>query len=442
MAVEGTLDTFRLSDILQVVSHQRKTGILTVQGAADIVAISFLRGQVVAADALSRTVEEGLGEVLVRQGLLTREQLEKVAARHQSGGGRLIDLLVDEEGAVGRNELLAALREQTQGLLLDLLGWRQGEFKFYSGDEVSYEEGFVPISIEELLLRHLELGGDDAATVPDDDAVYERVDPPPREVRERLGEPRPDEAGDEVLWLSREEIEVWEATARGETVAGLVVETGLDPYKVRFALHRLLRGGAVALAGAAAPAAAEPVPRPAPAVPIRPVADVVTPPAPAPAPVLAAPRRAAVPRVEQWAAALLGLALAAGVAVFLLRAPERLLFPFPWQAGEKAAQVEAEMAAGYLKIDRAATTFYLLSGRFPDRLDRLVEMRLLDAPDLDGPDGAPLAYAAREDGYSLRPAGDDAPGATSEQIGGNFLLDPNFLAAQPSSSEPPLVLLD
>ena len=173
MAVEGSLEAFRLSDILQVVAHQRKTGILTVQGESDIVAISFLRGQVVAADALTRTVEDGLGDVLVRQGLLTREHFDAVAARNQAGAGRLIDLLV-EGGRVGRAELLAALREQTQTVLLELLDWQQGEFKFYSGDEVSFEDGFVPISIEELLLRHLEVWEGDAAAVPGDDAVHER----------------------------------------------------------------------------------------------------------------------------------------------------------------------------------------------------------------------------------------------------------------------------
>ena len=53
MAVEGTLDLFRLPEILQVISQERKTGILTVQGADDIIAVSFLQGRIVAADALN-----------------------------------------------------------------------------------------------------------------------------------------------------------------------------------------------------------------------------------------------------------------------------------------------------------------------------------------------------------------------------------------------------
>src|ERR1043166_4776128 len=71
MAVEGTLDLFKLPEILQLVSQQKKTGILTVQGQQDIVAISFLNGGIVAADALNHTLEEGLGQVLVGEGLLS-----------------------------------------------------------------------------------------------------------------------------------------------------------------------------------------------------------------------------------------------------------------------------------------------------------------------------------------------------------------------------------
>ena len=46
MAVEGTLDLFQLPEILQLISQQQKTGILTVQGQNDIVAISFLSGKI------------------------------------------------------------------------------------------------------------------------------------------------------------------------------------------------------------------------------------------------------------------------------------------------------------------------------------------------------------------------------------------------------------
>ena len=78
MALEGDLRLFRLPDILQVISQQQKTGILTVQGDQDILAVSFLRGDIVAADALNQNFETGLGEVLASQGLVRPESLSRL----------------------------------------------------------------------------------------------------------------------------------------------------------------------------------------------------------------------------------------------------------------------------------------------------------------------------------------------------------------------------
>jgi hypothetical protein len=154
MSVEGSLDLFSLPEILQMISQQGKTGILTIQGQQDIVAISFLAGRIVAADSLAHTVEEGLAKLLVSEGLLSAAELARAGAEHQVSGGRLLDLLV-ERRYLTRPQLLAALRLQTIRQLEALLRWQAGDFKFYGGDEVSYEEGFEPISVEDLLLRTL-----------------------------------------------------------------------------------------------------------------------------------------------------------------------------------------------------------------------------------------------------------------------------------------------
>src|SRR3954466_5053719 len=175
MAVEGTLDLFKLPEILQLVSQQKKTGILTVQGQQDIVAISFLNGRIVAADALNQTLEEGLSQILLKEGMISAPDLARAASEHQASGGRLIDLLA-ERRYVERAQILEALRLQTYRLLEQLLRWSQGDFKFYSGDEVSYEEGFVPISVEELLIN---AGPGFAAAAAEKAAAAPPAPPPP-----------------------------------------------------------------------------------------------------------------------------------------------------------------------------------------------------------------------------------------------------------------------
>ncbi|HEY4593567.1 MAG TPA: DUF4388 domain-containing protein [Thermoanaerobaculia bacterium] len=402
MAVEGTLDLFKLPEILQLVSQQKKTGILTVQGQQDIVAISFLNGRIVAADALNQTLEEGLSQILLKEGMISAPDLARAASEHQASGGRLIDLLA-ERRYVERAQILEALRLQTYRLLEQLLRWSQGDFKFYSGDEVSYEEGFVPISVEELLIN---AGPAFAAAAAEKAAAAPPA--PPRPVPAPA--PPPPMASPAA------------APARPQPVA---------PARP-----------------------APPVPIPPPAVP-RPVA------APVPASTIApmvppdnlesgpfrkmkAEPRPLPPPSPVWVGRTLAVLLAVLV-VAALRVPSSLLLPFPWQQRERETLVRDQRAALYLKIDRAAKTWYLLKGSFPDRLQELVGAGLLASSDLKDPEGRPLQYVATEESYTLKPLenGKPVPGTeATEAITGNFLLDPEFLNVPPESTAAPLVLLD
>jgi len=489
MAIEGSLETFQLPEILQMISAQRKTGILTVQGEADIVAISFKDGHVVAADALNQTVEEGLGQILASQGLVSPRDFAAVSAEHDGGGKRLLDLLL-ERGLVERGQLLEALRLQTYRLLLQLLRWEQGDFKFYSGEEVAYEEGFYAISIEELLIRSLsDLGEDDQLGGPPDLAVaYERVaGAPPIQYLTQDGAPREGSG----VWIAAEDRPFVERLDGRTPVGALADATGVGHYRALFTLYKLLRAGAVravparAQGGAAAtppapgagrPAAHAPAPALRGAAPAPPAA---APPAPRPVPpptfgvvargrdaapeealpdVAAAPPATghlrqmvarAVPTRPGLAAVAVPRLAALGVAlaVFALPwlAPRRLLLPFPWQESARSGLERNQRNAGYLQIDRAARTFFLLEGHYPDGLQELVTGNLLSPSALADPAGRRLAYSAENLAYEVEPVagGEPVPElGIREAITGDFLLDPDFLDLPERPDRPPLVLLD
>ena len=396
MAVEGTLGVFRLPEILQLIAQQGKTGILTVQGPHDMVAISFLRGDIVYADALNQPAEEGLERVLVGDGLVRREDLARAAAEIQTGGGRLIDVLVERQH-LSRPELLEALRLQTFRLLEQLLLWQEGDFKFFSGEEVSYEEGFAPIRVQDLLIRSvedLEEEGRRPQALPSP--------PPPSPLP-----PRP-------------------------TLVPVPPEPPRPPMSI--APHPVVPPPPPA----ALPVAVEPRREAVIVVPEEPAAE--------PGAAAAAAGAAAVVRAPGWPAALLGAALAVSLAAGLLLAPQRVLLPLPFQRGEREALLAAQRASLYAKLDRAARTSFVLDGHFPERLETLRGRGLLGAVDLRDPEGRPLAWQGGQESYAVRPAaaaGPLAAGAGRGTIRGDFQLDPEFLSARPEGqAAQPLVLLD
>lgn len=459
MAVEGSLDLFRLPEILQVISQERKTGILTVQGTDDIIAVSFLQGRIVAADALNETTEEGLGAVLVDEGRVQEGILRRLASRADAEGVRLADLLV-EEGHVDREGLLEGLRVQTSRLLISLLEWRRGEFKFYGGDEVSYEEGFRSIGVDELLLAAAESRArQEPHGVPELASRLRRLDSGrPIRVRQSAGLDSAANAieSDSAIWVTPVEQRVLEAVGPGRTVEEVARLAEVTPERARYVLYRFLRDGLVASVGSTAAPRAEERPAPAPSrsapsrsVPPRSVPPRPVPPAEKPAPAVKARREASSVTVDMARPQAAAVALLASVLVVVALAVASVAFllPFPWLEAERGALHDERDSAQLLKIDQAVKSFFLLEGRFPDALEELVSMGLLDPDDLVDSRGRRLAYEPRQRRYVIRPVSPDASAtdeAFHEGIAGDFLLDPDFLPAgrSPSGAEPPLVLLD
>ena len=141
----------------------------------------------------------------------------------------------------------------------------------------------------------------------------------------------------------------------------------------------------------------------------------------------------------------LAAVLATLAVLALILAPAAVVIPFPWQNAERLALADEQKASLYQKIDRAAKTWFLLEGRFPERLTQLVEAGFLSPRDLADPQGRPFQYSMTEESYTLQPLVDGKPvlgEERTEAITGNFLLDPGFLTLPTQSSTQPLVLLD
>lgn len=445
MQTVGSGERQGLIEVLLTLGRLRQTGILTIQSENEIIGLSFLDGEIVSADALNESLEEGLGEVLASRDLVNPEEFAALVAEYESGGGRVTDLLV-ERRLVDRGALMAAMRWHNYLLCRKALSWPQCDYKFYSGSDVTKEEGVRPLPIEELLVRAAEdLGaaGPLPGAMPAAATIFEQTD--------RQGA----EAG-------RDELLVGLATGESGGTANLLREmdghrsatelaerAGVSEYEARLALYLLERTGQARATGVASGGFLSRAGRHAAAAATEDGFEISDKKAD-----WMGLDRVVGPWWEKlgltevdwrpWPARILGLVMAVVMMMVILTEPGMLLLPFPWQEGLRQAVLDDQTSAAYLKIDRAAKTSFLLDGHFPETLEALQQDEFLTPHDLVDPAGRRLGYAAQMAGYLIYPLdeGEAAPGASrTETITGNFLLDPEFVPDRPVE-KPPLVLLD
>jgi hypothetical protein len=153
MALEGTLKDFSLADIFQLIGLQRKTGVLTLRGPDDTVTVTFLDGKVVGADSLSRKLETRLGHVLIKNGTLTTEQLNR-ALEIQKETLQRLGFILTHYGIISSDALKDAIQLQIEQVIYRLFRWKDGEYHFSQETSIEYDRDNVsPISAESVLME-------------------------------------------------------------------------------------------------------------------------------------------------------------------------------------------------------------------------------------------------------------------------------------------------
>ncbi len=153
MALEGTLRDFSLSDIFQLIALQRKTGVLTLRSPEDVVTVSFLDGRVVGADSLNKRLEDRLGQVLLKTGTVTKEELEAALRKQMETLERLGHILIANR-VVSRDELKKAFEQQILQIIFRVFRWQDGDYQFSQETSVDYDVELVnPLASESILME-------------------------------------------------------------------------------------------------------------------------------------------------------------------------------------------------------------------------------------------------------------------------------------------------
>jgi tetratricopeptide (TPR) repeat protein len=133
MALEGPLKEFHIQDVFQLLDLGRKSGVLRVTSELrqTEASVSFDRGAVVAA-SLGKN-QQRFGARLVRTSKISAKDLDRALALQEKGDPRRLGDILVSMGAIARRELDRQLKAQIEETILDLLGWKEGHFRFEEG---------------------------------------------------------------------------------------------------------------------------------------------------------------------------------------------------------------------------------------------------------------------------------------------------------------------
>ena len=138
----GMIANFAVSDILLGLQRSGKTGQLHLKSGKVQKTVYFLRGDIVFASSSLR--EDWLGEMLLREKKITREQFDQSSERMKESGRRHGTVMV-EMGILKPKDLFESVTRSVEQVIISLFGFKSGEFIFKEGPLP--EEGSITLRL-------------------------------------------------------------------------------------------------------------------------------------------------------------------------------------------------------------------------------------------------------------------------------------------------------
>jgi len=236
--IEGDLPVIGVSNLLQTLSEGGVRGYLTVSQDGQSKVIEFHDRGIRLVSGIRRSTP--LGEILLRSGKITRDELDELLAE-QRRVRRPLGEMVAERGLLSAQVIDGALREQAAEEICDLFTWNRATFRFVDAAAGPAPPDTSPLSSVVLEMNMMSILLEAARRVDELERI-QCVFPDARLVPSRLELPTGlDDAG-----LERGAIEDVLPLVDGERSVGQIVDDSLYPkFTVLRTLYGLVRRGCI-----------------------------------------------------------------------------------------------------------------------------------------------------------------------------------------------------
>lgn len=181
VALQGSLDSFKLPDVLNFLSGSGKTGMLTLTLAEREAYVFFRAGAVVYAASNQESLR--LGPILVRKKKITPAHAAEMDDLMLRSGGRIADIAL-QTGALNEAQLEDFLKIQVSEVIYDAFVWKGGDFGFYDGIDLPPNATTISIDLSNLIMegaRRIDEWAECLRLLPDSSVVFRVVSSPESE---------------------------------------------------------------------------------------------------------------------------------------------------------------------------------------------------------------------------------------------------------------------
>ncbi len=224
VVLQGSLASFKLPNVLTLLSGAQKSGTLMLAGYGRHSYVLFSTGSLVYAGSDQEKFR--LGSLLVRKKKITREQHQEIDATMRKQGGRFGQVAI-QKGILTEEEVHESLKVQVSEVVYDAFVWTEGTFRFNEDLQLPDYAVTIAVDLSNLMMegaRRIEEWEKAVQLLPDDSVVFRVVSAPK----------------DDKITLSADEWKVLFLVNGQRTLAELVADAeddALNVYRIIYGLQ-------------------------------------------------------------------------------------------------------------------------------------------------------------------------------------------------------------
>ena len=369
MALQGTLKDFSITEIIQLIGQQLKTGILKIRRRKDLVEIHFVDGMIVHVYSNYRGRKDLIGEILVKAELITEEQLERVLEIQKDSPKYLGEILVELQ-LLTKDDVLKVISTQIYETIYDLFWWEDGHFNFDLKLVESYKKIPFALSTEQVLLNILRM-------VDEWSEIEKKIFSPHLVFKKVIGLEQRSQGGLPSQSYLKEKLTseqelIYNLVDGAKTVQDIIDRSLLGRFNASENIVGLFEMGLIEMAGVRAPSLIKKV--------------------------------RTINFGEIFTFVYYGAFLAFIFLMLIYLKPDFL--QRLWDSKIERADVDIPMHLAHKtqldRIKNALEIYYLETGQYPSRLEELISARLLQKSDLFYRKGVSYQYELKDGKYFLK----------------------------------------